>query len=144
MLYELLVVASVKSDAQPFLKNVEKAITDSGSEDLKVESLGKKILAYPIGKHTEGEYVVFTFEANGEAIVKVGAMLRLEQEAKLRYLITKVKPPKKVRARAKGKEPEVKIEAVPKVTVTTKTTTAGKAAKVSTVTKVKKVSKEKK
>jgi len=90
MNYELMVVANPQSDLNSLTVKLEKFIKDAEIQDLKVEKMGKKLLAFPISKQQEGEYFLFNFEAPGEAIGKITQNLRLEQETILRYLITKV------------------------------------------------------
>jgi len=115
---------------------------------IKIDRLGKKLLSYPIAKQTEGEYIIFNFEAPPEATSAISEILRLEREAILRYLIIKAPKASKAAKVIKGpKEPEVakakesgKVKAEgtkAKVTVTTKPAikTATKGTKVSKVAK---------
>lgn len=136
MYYELAIFASSKS-AESTVGKIEKLLKDVASS-VKVEKLGKRLLAYPIAKQTEGDYVLFNFEAEGSALSKINEALRLEREAILRYLIIKTKPSQ---VKPKGEKiPEGAAEGVikkPKVTVTTKTRPKLKEeAKVSKVAKV--------
>jgi hypothetical protein len=116
--------------------------------------MGKKPLAYKIAKQTEAEYFLFNFDANPVEILTLDRKLRLEQEAVLRHLLIKTKPvkeSKKAKVKVESlfqngnvssekKEEASKIEAKPKVTVTTKVTTKPQA-KVTTKKKVAKVTK---
>lgn len=90
MYYELMVIAKTDGAGEVGAK-VEKALKDFGAGEVKLEKMGKKTLAYPIVKQTEAEYLLFNFEAQGEAVGKIDSMLRLEREAILRYLIIKGK-----------------------------------------------------
>ena len=90
MNYELMVITAAGAGGESVLTKVEKSIKEAEVSNLKVEKLGKKALAYPIVKQTEGEYVLFNFEAPGETIGAIAKMLRLEREAILRYLILRV------------------------------------------------------
>lgn len=146
-MYELMLVTKTSGSAD-FIAEVEKALKNANATDLKVDSLGKKLLAYPIKKQTEADFTVFLFNAQGAAIADLTSVLRLEQENLLRYLLTvqKIRKP----SRKKFAKPvEVKEEkASPKVTVVTKKVAkeskmtvdlpAGKAGKRPT-TKVEKV-----
>ncbi len=125
-MYELLIVSKV-SESDGLLSRIEKALTDANAVEVKTDKLGKKQLAYPIKKETEADYTVLTFGAEGAAISNLTGMLRLEQEALLRYLITVQKTRKlrkKVR-RVEEKAVEKKEEKKPKVTVVTKTSVKG-------------------
>ena len=132
MNYELMVVANVK-DSESLAAKVDKALKEFAAVNVKVDRMGKRTLAYPIAKQTEGEYSVYNFDCEGEAVNKIANMLRLEQDAVLRYLITKVKISKKTKVskvskateepfdKSQDKAGETKIEAkVARVTVKTK------------------------
>lgn len=144
--YELLVVSKI-GESDGLLSRVEKALKDASATELKSDKLGKKVLAYPIKKQTEADYTIFTFNVEGSSIKDLTDLLRLEQEALLRYLILTQKT-RKLRKKVTKHEEKVvekKEESKPKVTVVTKT----KAAKVEDVstsrnTKAKKAVKSKK
>lgn len=130
-MYELLVVSKI-SDTDGLLLRVEKVLKDANSLELKLDKLGKKQLAYPIKKQTEADYTVLTFSVGGDAIGNLTDMLRLEQEALLRYLIIKQKI-RKPRKKHRVQEAEVKekVEASkPKVTVVTKKVISDPSVKV--------------
>ena len=102
-MYELVIVSKI-SETEGLLSRVEKTLKDANATEVKIEKLGKKILAYPIKKQTEADYIMLNFEAEGKAIAEISDMLRLEQEALLRYLIvrTKVSKVSKVSKGSKG------------------------------------------
>ena len=140
MNYELMVVTTAVSSTDPILAKIEKSVKEAEASNLKVEKLGKKVLAYPIAKQQEGEYVLFNFEAPPEAIDVISKMLRLEREAILRYLITRTKVARVSRVPRVLQESTVdkKVkEEKPKAKVIVTTKTAVKTAtKVSQVSKV--------
>lgn len=103
-----MVVIAPDSSTDPVLTKIEKSIKDANASDLKIERLGKKTLAYPIAKQTEGEYIVFNFEAPPEVTNAISQLLRLEREAILRYLLIRSPKASKAAKVIKGpKEPEV-------------------------------------
>ena len=62
------------------VKALIKKFTDLINNDGKVENVeevGMKKLAYEIKKHSEGYYVVFTFEANPEHISELERIYRI-------------------------------------------------------------------
>lgn len=140
-MYELVIVSKI-SESDGLLGRVEKVLRDAEAEEIKIEKLGKKQLAYPIKKQTEADYTMLNFDVAGSAIEDLSSMLRLEQEALLRHLLIKQKIRKTPRRKLAPKkvEQEVKVEA-PKVTVVTKTS-AKKVSKAKKITN--KVSKAKK
>ncbi len=123
--YELMLVSVIgKTDA--LLSRVEKFIKDAEGTDIKVDKLGKKQLAYPIKKQTEGDFTLLNFGVAGSNLKSIYDKLRLEQEDLLRYLLIKTRAIKV--SKKKGILPEVKVEekqpkVAPKVTVVTKTKT---------------------
>lgn len=92
-MYELIVIGKADDEELIFSK-IEKLVADSQATAVSTQKLGKKNLAYPIRKQTEGNYFLFNFEAPGEAIGAISGNLKLEQESVLRYLITRVKEKK--------------------------------------------------
>lgn len=137
-MYELLIVSKI-GESDGLLSRVEKILKDSSAADVKVEKLGKKTLAYQIKKQAEADYTLMTFNAEGSAISDLTDMLRLEQEALLRYLILVAKAGKlrkKVSKKAERVE-EVREEKKPKVTVVTKTKVVEKVKEKKASTKKK-------
>lgn len=144
MTYEMMILISPKGEIDPILSRVEKSLKDVNATSVKINKLGKKMLAYPIAKQTEGEYVVVNFEAGGEAVGAISKRLQLEQEAILRYLIIKVKKREKESKSRRVKEPKeikgLEDDAKESARVVVKTV-IGKGAKSSKGTKASKVSK---
>lgn len=148
MLYELMIISG-SDGGDSVVSKVEKLLKDASAGDLKVNKLGKKVLAYPVKKQAEGEYVVFNFESDGAVLKDLHELLRLEQETILRYLVLKTKPVKKSKGAKSIKAVEQKeLKPTAKVTVRTKCKVAevsnvSKAAKGVGVTKEKKSAKKK-
>ena len=117
-MYELVVIATT-DDAEA---KVEKHFKDLAATFVKSQKMGNKQLAYPVNKVTEAQYLSWTFDAAGDAVFQLNGRLRLEQEAILRYLITKVSKVSEV-SKVKEQPPEEQKEK-PKVTVTTKVKTS--------------------
>ncbi len=68
---------------QEFLQN-------NGVEELQVQILGKKRLAYPIKKFQDGIYVQLNYQADGSQIAPLERAMRLSEEV-IRYLTVKQK-----------------------------------------------------
>lgn len=105
--YELMIIGNPKVDSEGVLLVVEKALKEASATSIKVDRLGRKLLAYPIAKQTEGEYIVFAFEADGGAIALISGKLKLARETILRYLITRVKETKGTKVAEGTEETEV-------------------------------------
>ncbi|KKQ76340.1 MAG: 30S ribosomal protein S6 [Parcubacteria group bacterium GW2011_GWC1_38_6] len=126
MLYELmLVTATEKGDL--LVSRVEKSVKEIGN-NLKVDKLGKKPLAYTIKKQTDANYYVLNFKAEGNVVKQLTDKLRLEQEDLLRYLLLKNVEKKASSKKRKVVEVEEKEQkAKPKVTVAVRKVSAVKS-----------------
>ena len=120
MNYELMLVASTES-SESLVSRVQKLISEKDGKIFKVDSLGRKRLAYPIKKQTEADYYVVNFEAAPEVVKTISDKLKLEQEDLLRYLLIRPKTQKsKTLVLEKKEEEEIKVKKVENVTVVAK------------------------
>jgi len=90
--YELMYIVRPTVDEQALAavnEKIEKFITNGGGQLLKREDWGKRRLAYPIVKFTEGFYSVLQFELPSQAVRELDRSLKLTEEV-LRFLITRV------------------------------------------------------
>ncbi len=88
--YEMLYVldAATADEAKDGIqKKFEDVITSRGGNVFSVDKLGVKKLAYPIDYKTEGNYVAFSFEADGSVIKELDRIAGLTSEV-LRRMIT--------------------------------------------------------
>jgi len=86
--YEALYIIDpqLEDDAiQTVAKEVETLIEAQGGAIVRSEYWGRRKLAYPVKKHTEGYYVLLRFDAAPEFIQKLEAHFKLS-EAVIRYL----------------------------------------------------------
>jgi ribosomal protein S6 len=87
--YEAVVIFT--SDENPYREArefVKKELETTGITLTKEEELGEKLLAYPVGKHDRGRYVLYTIEGSAEALKTISRTLKLRAEV-LRHLITR-------------------------------------------------------
>ena len=93
--YELYLV--IDGDAEEpevsgTLERISQLITagdgKASGEVIKVESRGKRRLAYPIRRKTESQDVVFSFRTPPQALREIERVLKLN-ESVLRYLIVR-------------------------------------------------------
>jgi len=87
--YELLYLVSPNfSDEElgPVKEKVRDLIVKFGGEITFEDSLGKKKLAYPIQKHFQGYYLLYTFYLDGAELKELERQLRLTNEL-LRHVI---------------------------------------------------------
>ena len=86
--YELLLIITPdydESEAEA-LTNQVKGIIEKGGALLKVDPWGKKRLAYPIQKRSEGYYVLYIFESAPSFVAELNQSLRVI-ETILRYMV---------------------------------------------------------
>ena len=87
--YEAVVIYT--SDENPYREArefVKKEFETAGIVVTKEEDMGEKLLAYPVGKHDRGRYVLYTVEATAEALKNVSRTLKLRAEV-LKHLVTR-------------------------------------------------------
>ena len=86
--YELLLIITPdydESEAETLTDQV-KGIIENGGTLLKVDPWGKKRLAYPIQKRSEGYYVLYIFESAPGFVAELNQSLRVI-ETILRYMV---------------------------------------------------------
>ena len=74
-----------ENEAEALIENV-KGIIENGGNLIHLDVWGKRRLAYPIQKRTEGYYAVFVFECEPSFVAEVNQALRVI-EAILRHMI---------------------------------------------------------
>lgn len=70
------------------VKKIEAFVQKKGGSLQEMESLGKRLLAYPVKKFSEGNYIEYKLEIDSKNISELVNMLKL-QENVLRFLILK-------------------------------------------------------
>lgn len=78
--YESVIIINPSLDEQGTKEVITKftdLITDNDGKVENVDEMGKRKLAYDIKKHSEGYYVVYTFEANPEFIKELERIYRI-------------------------------------------------------------------
>ncbi len=89
--YESVVIINPEVDEEG-VKALEKTFTDMINKNgkvSKVDELGKKKLAYEVKKCTEGNYVVFYFEATPALIAELERNYRITDEI-IKFMVIKV------------------------------------------------------
>ena len=98
-MYELIVLGKAGGDSDSLLTKVEKIIKDNNASSVSSQKMGKKLLPYMIKKQSEAEFMLFNFDAPGEAIVGITDNLKIEQEAILRYMMVRAKEAKAIKGK---------------------------------------------
>lgn len=88
--YELMYLlgSHVADDEVPTISaSILKIAGDFGATDIKETQLGKKKLAYPIGKTRNGHYVVLNFAMAGKDVNAFDAKIRTQDANIIRYIL---------------------------------------------------------
>jgi small subunit ribosomal protein S6 len=91
--YELMYIlaSSVSDDQVPSTSaSVEQTVADFGGSNLSHEMLGKKKLAYQIGKTRNGHYGVINFDMDGKKLAALDAKIRTQKTTIIRHLIVNI------------------------------------------------------
>ena len=93
--YELYMVIDAGADEEvvnAILERMTQLIStgdgEAAGEVIKVEARGKRRLAYPIKKTTEGQDVILYFQTPSQALSEMERILKLDEQV-LRYLIVR-------------------------------------------------------
>ncbi len=90
--YEVVFVAAPtlsEDDLNALVEQMKKSAESKKGKIVKVDSWGKRPLAYPIKKFKEGYYTVFTLEDNGEAVMELERRFRVTDSV-IRFLSVRV------------------------------------------------------
>ena len=108
--YEVVFVAAPtlsEDDLNVLVEQLKKSAESKKGKIVKVDSWGKRSLAYPIKKFKEGYYTVFTLEDNGEAVTELERRFRVTDSV-IRFLSVRVdedlKRQQKLKARREKKK----------------------------------------
>jgi len=88
--YESVIIINpnVAEEAMKSLIERFSTLINSDGKVEKVDELGKKKLAYEIGKNKEGYYVVYDFEANPSLIAELERNYRITDEV-IKFIVIK-------------------------------------------------------
>ncbi|MCA1635652.1 MAG: 30S ribosomal protein S6 [Acidobacteria bacterium] len=131
--YEVVFIvdpAAGDEDITRLTDNLQHIITEQGGAVTKNESMGRRRLAYSIGRNTEGIFQLFEIEGSGREIAELERRMRVNDQV-LRYLTVRVDEDRRraekfaaKRARRASKRP-VKPGSVAAAAATTATGEAG-------------------
>jgi small subunit ribosomal protein S6 len=81
--YELMLIVPPDADdaaVQAVTDRITQTLAEQGGEIVKVDRWGRRRLAYPIDRHTDGYYVVVELQAEPEAVKELDRVLALLDE----------------------------------------------------------------
>src|SRR5713226_690962 len=90
--YEVLFIVAPnieESDIDTLVTQLSDVATNQGARIAKVDRMGRRKLAYTIGKFHEGHYVVLTIEGSGAEIAELERRMRVT-DAVIRYITIRI------------------------------------------------------
>ena len=90
--YEVMFIVDSKTSEEDITRlneNLLQVITDQGGSVTKHENMGRRQLAYPIGRQTEGHYVLFEVDGSGREIAELERRMRVNDQV-IRYITVRV------------------------------------------------------
>lgn len=90
--YEVMYIVDPDTPAERVNKlneAVGKVVEKEGGKVVKMEDMGRRPLAYPIEKKTEGHYVLFEIEGTGKEIAELERRMRVNDMI-IRYITIRV------------------------------------------------------
>ena len=123
--YEIMFIVNPNTPEEELDKinsQIEGVITTGGGQIQKIEKMGRRKLAYEIGKNREGHYVLFVAGANGDIIREVERRLRV-MDTVIKYItvriddetrrLDKMKAFRQKRAAKRGSQTRTAVEELP-------------------------------
>ena len=90
--YEIMFIVAPnapEADVERVTDQMRQTVTDNGGTVTKLDKLGRRRLAYDIGKFREGDYMLAVIESNGKEIAEIERRLRVA-DVVLRYISVRI------------------------------------------------------
>ena len=90
--YEVLFIVdpdTSEEDSTRLVESLQRTVTDLGGAITKTEHMGRRQLAYRVGRQDQGNYVLFEIEGTGREIAELERRMRVS-DAVMRYLTVRV------------------------------------------------------
>ena len=78
-----------EDESTRLIEGLQRTVTDLGGTITKHENMGRRTLAYKIGRKSEGNYVLFEIEGTGREIAELERRMRVN-DAVIRYMTVRV------------------------------------------------------
>jgi small subunit ribosomal protein S6 len=91
-IYEVMFIidsGAADDEVAQLSESFQRIVTDQGGTITKAETMGKRKLAYPIGRKNEGTYVLFEIEGSGREIAELERRMRVSDRI-IRYITVRV------------------------------------------------------
>lgn len=103
--YEVMYIAAPETADEDITKlneAIQQQIEKEGGSIVKTEVMGRRKLAYPINKKTEGHYTLFEIEGSGQEILELERRFRVN-DAVIRFVTVRVDEERKTAAKLTAK-----------------------------------------
>lgn len=103
--YEVMYIGTPETADEEIVKlneTIEQMVVKEGGTIVKTEAMGRRKLAYPIQKKTEGHYTLFEIEGSGQEIAELERRLRVNDTV-MRYITVRVDEERKTAAKLTAK-----------------------------------------
>ena len=90
--YEVMFIVdpeTAEDDVTHLSESLQQIIADQGGTVTKNENMGRRALAYPIGRKNEGIYVLFEVDGSGREIAELERRMRVNDQV-IRYITVRV------------------------------------------------------
>ena len=91
-IYEVVYIVQpnvAEDDVNTLSTNLQQIVTSQGGEIVKAELMGRRQLAYPIGRVTEGQYMLMEVAGSGSEIAELERRMRVNDQV-VRYITVRV------------------------------------------------------
>jgi small subunit ribosomal protein S6 len=96
---------TAEDDITKLNETLEKIVTDAGGSVVNTDVMGRRKLAYPINKKTEGHYTLFEIEGSGQEIAELERRMRVN-DAIMRFITVRVDEERKTAEKHRVKREE--------------------------------------
>jgi small subunit ribosomal protein S6 len=90
--YEVMYIIDTSvadDDVTRLSENLTTIVTDQGGTVTKNENMGRRQLAYPIGRKNEGHYMLLEIDGSGKEIAELERRMRVNDQV-MRYITVRV------------------------------------------------------
>lgn len=106
--YEVMYIGTPdvgEDDIAQLNEAIEKMVAGEGGTVVRTDSIGRRPLAYPIKKKTEGYYTLFEIEGSGQEIAELERRMRVNDTI-MRFITVRVDEERKTAERHRAKREE--------------------------------------
>ena len=110
--YEVMYIGMPETSDEDIVtlnETIQQTIEKEGGTVIRTEAMGRRKLAYPIQKKTEGHYTLFEIEGSGQEIAELERRMRVN-DLIMRYLTVRVDEERKTADKLRAKRDKRRTE----------------------------------